>query len=94
MANIYVGNLSFDATEEDLRAAFQQYGEVTSVNLIKDRETGRLRGFAFVEMANGTEAQKAIAQLNNSSIAGRTINVNEARPRNDRPQGTRSNSGW
>lgn len=81
MTNIYVGNLSFDATEDDLREAFSQYGVVDAVNIIKDRETGRPRGFAFVEMPNAEEAKNAIEQLNLARIAGRAVNVNEARPR-------------
>ena len=87
MTNIYVGNLSYDATEEDLRQAFSQYGEVASVNLIMDRETGRPRGFAFVEMANNDEAQNAIRNINDTEIAGRPVKVNEARPKTDRPRG-------
>lgn len=86
MTNIYVGNLSFDASEDDLRTAFSKFGEVTSVNIIKDRETGRSRGFAFVEMTNSEEARKAIEGLNLSEVAGRAINVNEARPKTDRPR--------
>jgi RNA recognition motif-containing protein len=86
VTNIYVGNLSFNATEDELREAFSQFGEVSSVNIIMDRETGRPRGFAFVEMANGEEAKTAIAELNLKQIAGRSINVNEARPKADRPR--------
>ena len=83
--NIYVGNLSFRATEDEVREAFAQYGEVASVSIIKDRETGRSRGFCFVEMPNNDEANSAIESLNQSEIAGRTVNVNEARPRRERP---------
>ena len=86
MTNIYVGNLSFDATEEDIRQAFAQYGEVTSVNIITNRETGRSRGFAFVEMPDGGEAKAAIENVNLTDIAGRRVTVNEARPRSDRPR--------
>lgn len=86
MTNIYVGNLSFKATEEDLRQAFAQYGEVAAVNLVKDRETGRSRGFAFVEMPDGEQAKQAIEHLNLADIAGRRVTVNEARPRTDRPR--------
>ncbi|MHC4605542.1 MAG: RNA recognition motif domain-containing protein [Planctomycetota bacterium] len=86
MTNIYVGNLSYDATEEDIRQAFSQFGEVASVNVITDRETGRPRGFAFVEMADSGEAQKAIEGVNETEIAGRAVKVNEARPKSDRPR--------
>jgi RNA recognition motif-containing protein len=87
MASIYVGNLSYDATEEDIRQAFAQYGDVATVNVIMDRETGRPRGFAFVEMPNGSEAKEAIEKLNETEIAGRAVIVNEARPKQDRPRG-------
>jgi RNA recognition motif-containing protein len=87
MTNIYVGNLSYNATEADVREAFEQYGEVSAVNIIMDRETGRPRGFAFVEMPDGQAAKEAIEQLNLSEIAGRKVTVNEARPREDRPRG-------
>ena len=73
MTSIYVGNLSYDSTEEDIRQAFAQYGEVANVNVIIDRETGRPRGFAFVEMPNGTEAKEAIQDLNETEIAGRAV---------------------
>jgi RNA recognition motif-containing protein len=82
--NIYVGNLSFDASEDDVRQAFSQYGEVSSVNVITDRETGRPRGFGFVDMPNSDEAKAAIEGLNLQPIAGRAVTVNEARPREDR----------
>ena len=82
--NIYVGNLSFDATEADIESAFGQYGEVKSVNIIKDRETGRSRGFGFVEMHDSQAGQQAIEGLNLQEIAGRAVTVNEARPREDR----------
>lgn len=81
MKKIYVGNLSYDATEDDLRGAFGQYGEVTSVAVITDRETGRPRGFAFIEMSDDKSATDAIQGLNLAEIAGRAINVNEARPK-------------
>jgi RNA recognition motif-containing protein len=87
LTNIYVGNLSFTATEDDLRDAFGKYGEVSSVSIITDRETGRPRGFAFVEMRDGGAAKKAIEELNMSEIAGRSITVSEARPRNERTGG-------
>ena len=86
MTNIYVGNLSFNATEEDIRQAFAEYGEVSSVNIIQDRETGRSRGFAFVEMPDGEQAKEAIEKVNLSEIDGRSITVNEARPKRDRPR--------
>ena len=83
MKRIYVGNLSYDTTEEELRQIFGQHGEVGSVDLITDRETGRPRGFGFVEMEG---ADAAIAALHNAEVGGRTLTVNEARPRNDRAQ--------
>ncbi len=86
MTNIYVGNLSYDATEEDIRQAFAEYGEVSSVNIIKDRETGRPRGFAFVEMPDSDQAREAIEKVNLAEIAGRSVSVNEARPKSDRPR--------
>ena len=89
MTNIYVGNLSYNATEEDLRQAFSQYGDVSSVSVIKDRETGRPRGFAFVEMPDEAQAKQAIDNLNNAEIADRRVTVNEARPREDRGGGRR-----
>jgi len=87
MKSIYVGNLAHTATEDDLREAFAQYGTVSAVNIIKDRETGRPRGFAFVEMADNNEAANAIKELNLREISGRSITVNEARPKTDRPRG-------
>jgi RNA recognition motif-containing protein len=93
MPNIYVGNLSYSATEQDLRQAFEAFGSVSAVNIIKDRETGRPRGFAFVEMPNSNEAQTAIERINQSEIAGRRVIVNEARPREDRGGPGRSGGG-
>lgn len=87
VTNIYVGNLSFNATEDEIREAFEAFGTVSSVSVVKDRETGRSRGFAFVEMPDGAEAQAAIENLNLKEIAGRSITVNEARPREERPRG-------
>ncbi|MBU1319373.1 MAG: RNA-binding protein [candidate division Zixibacteria bacterium] len=87
--NIYIGNLSFDATEEKLRQAFESYGEVTNVNMITDRDTGRPRGFAFVEMSGQSEATAAIDGLNGQDLDGRTLKVNEARQREDRGGGDR-----
>ncbi|MBV7334220.1 RNA-binding protein [Chloroflexi bacterium TSY] len=82
--NIYVGNISFQLTEDGLRTAFEEFGEVTSVNIITDRETGRSRGFGFVEMASATEGQAAIDGLNGVELDGRPLRVNEARPREPR----------
>ena len=87
MKNIFVGNLSFNTVEDELRQLFQTYGQVDRVSILTDRETGRSRGFAFVEMANAEEGEKAIAGLNGTDLGGRTINVNEARPKADRPGG-------
>jgi len=87
VTNIYVGNLSYNATEDDLREAFSRFGDVSSVSVIKDRDTGRARGFAFVEMSDANQAAEAIENLNNTEIAGRNITVNEARPREDRGGG-------
>jgi RNA recognition motif-containing protein len=81
MTNIYVGNLSFEATEDDLRRAFEGHGEVSSVAIIMDRATGRSRGFGFVEMPDAGQAQAAIQALNLFEIRGRSITVNEARPK-------------
>jgi RNA recognition motif-containing protein len=79
--NIYVGNLSREVTEEDLRQAFEAFGQVSSVNIIKDKFSGESRGFGFVEMPAKAEAQSAINGLNGKELKGRTLNVNEARPR-------------
>jgi len=79
--NIYVGNLSFDTTEDQLRQAFSGFGEVSSVNIITDKYTGEPRGFAFVEMSGKAEAIAAISGLNGQELNGRALNVNEARPR-------------
>lgn len=86
--NIYIGNLSYDATEADLRAAFEVYGTVDSAKIISDRETGRSKGFAFVEMSDSEEGNAAIDALNDTEIAGRTVKINEARPREERPRGS------
>jgi cold-inducible RNA-binding protein len=88
--NIFVGNLSFNTSEDELRQVFEAYGQVERVSILTDRETGRSRGFGFVEMANSEEGEKAIAGLNGSQIGGRTINVNEARPK---AEGARSGGG-
>lgn len=84
---LFVGNLSFKLTENDLQDMFAACGSVTEVNLVMDRMSGRPRGFAFVTMATDEEAQKAIAELNGKEIDGRALAVNEARPREDRPGG-------
>ncbi len=84
MKNIFVGNLSFNSTEESIRSLFERYGVVNSARIMTDRDTGRSRGFAFVEMENEGEADQAITALNGSSLDGRSINVNEARPKPDR----------
>lgn len=93
VTNIYVGNLSFKATESDLRDAFSAFGEVSKVSIIVDRETNRSRGFAFVEMPNSQEAKSAIAGLNQTTVADREISCNEAREREDRPSGGGSRYG-
>lgn len=82
--NIYVSNINFRTSSESLETLFAQYGEVASANIITDRETGRSRGFGFVEMPNDEEGQKAIDALNNTDFEGKTINVNVARPKEDR----------
>jgi cold-inducible RNA-binding protein len=89
LKNIFVGNLAFSATEESIRSMFEQYGTVDKVELIKDRDTGRSRGFAFVEMSDAEAADRAIAALNGTNLGGRTLNVNEARPKTDRGGGPR-----
>lgn len=88
--NIYVGNLSFDTSERELESAFAAYGAVSTARLATDRDTGRARGFGFVEMANQSEAQAAITGLNGKELQGRTLTVNEARPREE---GARRTSG-
>lgn len=84
MTNIFVGNLSFDTNENTVRNLFEQYGSVDRVSIVTDRETGRARGFGFVEMSVNREAQDAITGLNGQELDGRAINVNEARPREER----------
>lgn len=81
MTNIFVGNLNYETTQDDLYAAFSQYGAVERVNIVTDRDTGQPRGFAFVEMTDKREAQTAMAQLNGAELHGRAMNVNEARPK-------------
>ncbi|MDT0618159.1 MAG: RNA-binding protein [Salinisphaeraceae bacterium] len=89
MINIYVGNLPWGSSEDDLRAAFEAYGEVSSAKIITDRESGRSRGFGFVEMPDKGSAEAAIQGLNETDFQGRNLRVNEARPREDRPRGPR-----
>lgn len=87
MKNIFVGNLDFNSSEDDLRQLFQAYGQVDRVSIMTDRDTGRSRGFGFVEMANEEEGEKAIAALNGTQVGGRKLNVNEARPKTERSGG-------
>src|SRR5690242_4422799 len=91
MKSLFVGNMSFQTTEADLTALFQPFGQVGRIHIATDRETGRARGFAFVEMPNDAEAAKAIAALDGKELGGRNLKVNEARPKGERPP--RSNSG-
>ena len=86
MKNLYVGNLPHSTTEAELRGVFEAHGAVEKVSLVTDRETGRSRGFAFVEMTNPAEADKAIAALNGTELGGRTLTINEAKPESDRPK--------
>lgn len=81
MTNIFVGNLSYQTTQEELHAVFAQFGNVERVNIVTDRDTGQPRGFAFVEMTEAQEARNAIAHLNGTELKGRALNVNEARPK-------------
>ena len=84
--NIYVGNLAYSVTEDDLREAFSAFGEVSRANVIMDRDTGRSKGFGFVEMPDNAQAEAAINGLNEKPLSGRPIRVNEAKPREDRPR--------
>jgi len=88
MKNIYVGNLSFGTTEQTVRSLFEQYGAVDRVNLVTDANTGQPKGFGFVEMPNDDEATKAMSAINGADVGGRTLAVNEARPKTDRPSGS------
>jgi cold-inducible RNA-binding protein len=90
---IYVGNLSYDTTDQDLQAAFAAYGNVSSAQVVIDRDTGRARGFGFVEMASQEEGQAAMAALNGSQLQGRTLTVNEAKPRTERSSGGGNRGG-
>ena len=83
--NIYVGNLDYSVTDDDLREAFGEFGEIQSANVIKDKMSGRSKGFGFVEMPSNSEADQAIKALNGSDLKGRNIKVNQAKPRGDRP---------
>jgi cold-inducible RNA-binding protein len=99
MKNIFVGNLSFGATESSVRSLFEAYGAVDRVSIVTDRDTGQARGFGFVEMSNNTEADRAINELNGRDLDGRALNVNEARPKTDRAAGgggggQRRNNRW
>jgi len=94
VTNIYVGNLSFRATEEEVREAFSRFGQVAKVSIITDRETGRSRGFAFVEMPSPDEAASAIEGLNQQEVAGRRISCNEARPKDNGPRSGGGGGGY
>ena|ERR1043165_6357458 len=87
MKNVFVGNLSFQTTESELQAMFEQFGEISRVQIMTDRDTGRSRGFGFVEMADDDAAAKAIEALNGKELGGRALNVNEARPKPERSGG-------
>jgi len=87
LKNIFVGNLDFNTGEDELRQLFEQYGQVDRVAIMTDRDTGRSRGFGFVEMASSEDGEKAIAALNGTQVGGRTLNVNEARPKAERGGG-------
>lgn len=93
MKNLFVGNMSFQTTEDQLRTLFEPLGQITRVRIMTDRDTGRARGFAFVEMPNDEEATKAIAALNGKEVGGRALNVNEARPKPERSSGPRGDGG-
>ncbi len=93
MKSLFVGNMSFRTTEADLTALFQPFGQIGRIHIVTDRETGRARGFAFVEMPNDAEAAKAIAALDGKEFGGRTLKVNEARPKAERPRGGGGNRG-
>ena len=84
MKNLFIGNMSFQTTESELRSMFEPFGAITRVNVVTDRDTGRARGFGFVEMTNDEEAAKAITALNGKEVQGRALNVNEARPKTAR----------
>lgn len=95
MKNLFVGNLSFQTTEDELRSLFESFGEVTRAEIVKDRDSGRSRGFGFVEMAEEESAEKAVAALNGKEVQGRAVTVNEARPRPERNRfGSGSRGGF
>jgi RNA recognition motif-containing protein len=94
MKNLFVGNMSFQTTEADLRALFEPFGQITRVHIAMDRETGRARGFAFIEMPNDAEAAKAIAGLDGREVGGRNLKVNEARPKSASGGGPRGGGGF
>ena len=98
MKNIFVGNLSFTATEDGVRSMFEAYGAVERVSIVTDRDTGQPKGFGFVEMTNDAEAEKAIAELNGTELNGRALTINEARPKTERSGGGggggRRNNRW
>jgi cold-inducible RNA-binding protein len=87
LKNIFVGNLSFGATEDTVRSLFEQYGTVERVSIVTDRDTGRAKGFGFVEMTGDAEAERAISSLNGQELDGRNLTINEARPKEDRGGG-------
>jgi len=93
MKKLFVGNMRFQTTESELRSIFEPYGEITSINVITDRDTGRPRGFAFVELGNDGEAAKAITELNGKELDGRALNVNEAKPKPERSGPRRDDGG-
>lgn len=93
MTNIYVGNLSYQSTDSDLRELFSAYGEVQNASIIKERDSGRSKGFGFVEMPDAEAAKKAIDEINGKEVGGRNLRVNEARPREDNPRRERSSFG-
>ncbi len=92
MKNLFIGNMSFQTTEDELRSIFEPYGEITRIQVMTDRDTGRARGFAFVELADDEQAAKAITELNGKELDGRALNVNEARPKPER-SGPRDGGG-
>ena len=98
MKNIFVGNLSFTATEDGVRSMFEAYGAVDRVSIVTDRDTGQPKGFGFVEMTNDAEAEKAISELNGTELNGRALTINEARPKTERSGGGggggRRNNRW
>jgi len=91
--NIYIGNLSYEATEEDLKQVFEAFGEIESVKIIKDKYTNRSKGFGFIEMPDNADAQSAINDLNDTELKGRTLKVNEARPRSESRGGRGGSQG-